>query len=277
MAAPHGVQPTEEAVLAAWATPDGGALTGRLLREAHVGGLVVDTGFPDPATALSVAELAAAGGCRAVPLLRLELAFADLVARSATLPALFEATRHSLAEARAQGWHGFKSVVGYRTGLAIERWDPDADLRLANPLLLRAVLEEPAYRGVPLVLLHGCWPYVREGAYLAAVYGNAWLDLWYGIPYLSRGEMRRVSRAALGAAPAGRLLTSSDGARVPELHWSGGHDARRLLAQALDELVADGDLNPDQARATGEQVLRDNAWALYDLESAADPEPDPHR
>ena len=328
----HGVQATEEAVLAARATTDGAVLTGRLLRDAHVGGLVVDTGFPDPATALSVPELAAAGGCPAVPLLRLELAFADLVARATTLDELLEATRDSLAGARTQGWHGFKSVVGYRTGLAIERWDaddqaaafaearteveatgavrlghkplldtllhvafaqaaaqelpvqvhvgygdPDADLRLANPLLLRAVLEEPAYRGMPLVLLHGCWPYVREGAYLAAAYGNAWLDLSYGIPYLSRGEMRRVTRAALGAAPAGRLLASSDGARIPELHWTGAHDARRLLAQALDELVADGDLNPDQARRTGEQVLHDNAWALYDLASADVPDPEPAR
>lgn len=57
--------------------------------------------------------------------------------------------------------------------------DPDADLRLANPLLLREVLEDPAYRAMPVVLLHGCWPYVREGAYLAAVYDHAWLDLSY--------------------------------------------------------------------------------------------------
>lgn len=332
MAAFHGVEPTEAAVLEARATSDGAALAGRLLRDAYVGGLVVDTGFPDPATALSVSELAAAGACRAVPLLRLEPAFADLVARSTSLAELLDAVRHTLADARGQGWHGFKSVVGYRTGLAVERWDaddqaasfararaeaertgevrlghkplldtllhvafaqaaaqelpvqvhvgygdPDADLRLANPLLLRAILEEPAYRGMALVLLHGCWPYVREGAYLAAVYGNAWLDVSYGIPFLSRGEMRRVTRAALGAAPARRLLASSDGARIPELHWTGARDARRLLAEALGELVADGDLDPDQARRTGEQVLRDNAWALYDLGSAADPAPDPHR
>jgi predicted TIM-barrel fold metal-dependent hydrolase len=119
------------------------------------------------------------------------------------------------------------------------------------------------------VMLHSCWPFVREGAYLAAVYGNAWLDLSYGIPFLSRGELRQVSRAALGAAPASRLMYSSDGARVPELHWLSAHDGRRLLAEALDELVADGDLTPDQARSSGERVLRDNAWALYGIDAAA--------
>lgn len=320
MAVFHGVDPTEAAVLAARGSADGSTLTGRLLRDAGVGALVVDTGFPDATTALTVPELATAGGCRAVSLLRLEPAFQDLVARCGTLEDLLEETRHTLADARGQGWSGFKSVVGYRTGLAIERWDgdavraafadaradaaatgavrlghkplldtllhtafaeaagqelpvqvhvgygdPDADLRLANPLLLRAVLEEPAYRGMPLVLLHGCWPYVREGAYLAAVYGNAWLDLSYGIPFLSRGELRRVTSAALSAAPAGRLMYSSDGARVPELHWLAAHDGRRLLGEALAELVADGDLTGDQARRTGEQVLRDNAWTLYGI------------
>jgi polyhydroxyalkanoate synthesis regulator phasin len=33
----------------------------------------------------------------------------------------------------------------------------------------------------------------------------------------------------------------------------------------LDELVSDGDLTGDQARAAGEKVLRDNATALYGL------------
>ena len=322
MAADHGVEATDEAVLDARAVLGAEALTRRLLAGARLGGLVVDTGFPDPATALSPAEMGRLGGCPAVALLRLEPEFERLIAATTTYDALVEAVRHLVADARAAGWSGFKSVVGYRTGLAVARWsdedaraawagargevastgavrlghqplldtllhlafaaaaeqelpvqlhvgygDPDLDLRLADPLLLRPVLEEPGYRGMPLVLLHGCWPYVREGAFLAAVYGNAWLDLSYGIPFLSRGEMRRVTRAALGAAPASRLVYSSDGARVPELHWAGAHDGRRLLGEALDELVADGDLTPDQARLTGERVLRDNAWSLYGFES----------
>lgn len=323
MAAFHGVAAEEEALLAARATITATALTGRLLRDARVAALVVDTGFPDPAVALGVPELAAAGGCRAVSLLRLELAFQDLVAAATTYDELVDTTRQALGDARAAGWSGFKSVVGYRTGLAVTRWDdaevrtafaaaraeveatgavrlghkplldsmlhlafaaaaaqelpvqvhvgygdPDADLRLANPLLLREVLEETAYRGMPVVLLHGCWPYVREGAYLAAVYGNAWLDLSYGIPFLSRGEMRRVTRAALGAAPTSRLMYSSDGARVPELHWLGAHDGRRLLGEALDELVLDADLTGEQARRTGERILHDNAWTLYGIDAA---------
>ncbi len=314
------VEPTEQAVLQARAELDVNALTSLLLGDALVGGLVVDTGFPDPSGALSSQQLGEAAGCTAVSLLRLELLFQQLVAQHATLEAVEEAVRLELLDARRHGWSGFKSIVAYRTGLEVMTWsredadvsfalarreveltgavrlghkplldnllhvaftvasaqglpvqfhvgygDPDADLRLADPLQLRGVLEQPAYRDMPVVLLHGCWPFVREGAYLAGVYGNAHLDLSYAIPFLSRQEMRSMTRAALGAAPTSKLMYSSDGARVPDLHWLGAHDGRRVLGQVLGELVDDGDLDVREARRAGEQVLRDNAVALYGM------------
>jgi predicted TIM-barrel fold metal-dependent hydrolase len=116
---------------------------------------------------------------------------------------------------------------------------------------------------MPVVLLHGCWPYFREGAYLASVYGNAFLDLSYAIPFLSTGEMTSMTRAALAAAPFTKIMYSSDGARVPELHWMGARDGRRAIGAVLGELVADGDLDNDEARRAGEGILRDNALRLY--------------
>ena len=316
----YEVERDESAVLEARASTDAAGLTARLFRDARIGAVVVDTGFPDPRTALTVAEIGSAAGCQAVGLLRLELVFQELVATCATYDALVDAVRDRLAGAREQGFAGFKSIVGYRTGLDVQQWpaedavasflaarravdatgtvrlghkplldtllhvafeiataeglpvqfhvgygDPDADLRRADPLLLRDVLEERRYRGMPVVLLHGCWPFFREGAFLAAVYGNAHLDLSYGIPFLSRREMKAVTRAALGAAPTSKLMYSSDGSRVPELHWLSALDGRRLLAEALDELVTDGDLTGPEARRAGEQILRDNARVLYGL------------
>lgn len=314
------VEPTEHAVLQARAELDANALTSLLLGDALVGGLVVDTGFPDPLRALSPQQFGEAAGCTAVSLLRLELLFQQLVARHATLEAVEEAVHLELSDARRKGWSGFKSIVAYRTGLEVMTWsredadgsfalarreveltgavrlghkplldtllhmaftlastqglpvqfhvgygDPDADLRLADPLQLRGVLEQRGYRDMPVVLLHGCWPFVREGAYLAGVYGNAHLDLSYAIPFLSQREMRSMTRAALGAAPTSKLMYSSDGARVPDLHWLGAHDGRRVLGQVLGELVDDGDLDVREARRAGEQVLRDNAVALYGM------------
>ncbi len=143
--------------------------------------------------------------------------------------------------------------------------DTDADLLLANPLHLRAVLEEPAYRGMPVVLLHECYPYTREGAYLAAAYGNVYLDLSYGIPFLSEGEMLACTRAALGVAPLSKLLYSSDGVGVAEIHWLSALCGRSVLGQALGELADSGEMSIVEAEAAGRAILRENALRLYRL------------
>jgi predicted TIM-barrel fold metal-dependent hydrolase len=151
--------------------------------------------------------------------------------------------------------------VQFHTGYG----DTDADLRLGNPLHLRAVLEQPQYRGMPVVLLHACYPYTREGAYLAAVYENVFLDLSYGIPFLGYGEMLAFTRAAVGVAPLTKLLYSSDGVGVAELHWLSARDGRRVLGQVLGEAVDQGDLRPAGAEQAGAGVLRENAVRLYRL------------
>lgn len=151
--------------------------------------------------------------------------------------------------------------VQFHTGYG----DTDADLRLANPLHLRAVLETPAYRTMPVVLLHECYPYTHEGGYLAAVYSQVHLDLSYGIPFLSLGEMRAFTRAALGVAPLSKLLYSSDGVGVPELHWLSALDGRRVLGQILAECVDSGELTMQEAEAAGGDILRENARRLYRL------------
>jgi predicted TIM-barrel fold metal-dependent hydrolase len=143
--------------------------------------------------------------------------------------------------------------------------DTDADLLLANPLHLRAVLEEPTYRAAPMVLLHECYPYTREGAYLAAVYGNVYLDLSYGIPFLSEGEMLAFTRAALGVAPLSKLLYSSDGVGIAEVHWLSAIAGRCVLGRALGELVESSELSVGEAEAAGRAILRENAQRLYRL------------
>ena len=286
--------------------------------DAHIDGVVIDTGYPPPEQALTREAHVAATGTARVDLLRLEVLFQQLLASNARYIDVVEELTSRLSDVRAAGYAGLKSIAGYRTGLSIERWsgdeidvafararreaevtgavrlgykplldsllhvslesaarqvlpvqfhvgygDPDADLRTAAPLELRALLEEPAYRPVQFVLLHGCWPYFREGAYLAAVYENAYLDLSFGIPFLSTAELTSMTRAALGTAPFTKVMYSSDGTRVPELHWMGAHDGRRVIARVLSELVDDGDLDRDQAMAAADLVLGANAWKLY--------------
>jgi hypothetical protein len=143
--------------------------------------------------------------------------------------------------------------------------DADTDLLLGNPLYLRPVLQRSDYRGMPVVLLHECYPYTRQGGYLAAVYENVYLDLSYGIPLLGYSEMLSFTRQALGVAPSSKLMYSSDGIGVPELHWIGAVDGRRAIGEALGELVSQRELDLSEAETAGESILGANAIRLYRL------------
>lgn len=143
--------------------------------------------------------------------------------------------------------------------------DTDADMLLANPLHLRAVLERKEYRAMPVILLHACYPYTRQGAYLATVYEHVYLDLSYGIPFLGYNEMLQFTRAAFDVAPYSKLLYSSDGVRVPEIHWLSARDGRRIVGEVLGERVGCGELGVGEAEAAGRRVLRENALGVYGL------------
>jgi uncharacterized protein len=314
-----GCEPEEEAVFAARTGWDERELTGALLRAANVDTLLLDTGFPPFEEVLPGAELGELGGCRAEPMLRLEILMEDFLAEHDSLGEVREALAAALDDIRGQGYVALKSIAAYRTGLDIREWpqeeaeesfheyrraagagsarlvhkplldallhvafteaarqevpvqfhvgygDADTDLLLGNPLYLRPVLQRPDYLGMPVVLLHECYPYTRQGGYLAAVYENAYLDLSYGIPLLGYGEMLSFTRAALGVAPSSKLMYSSDGIGAPELHWMSAIDGRRVLGEALGEMVAHGELDLPEAEAAGESVLRGNATRLYRL------------
>jgi predicted TIM-barrel fold metal-dependent hydrolase len=116
-----------------------------------------------------------------------------------------------------------------------------------------------------VVLLHESYPYTRQGAYMAAVYDRVYLDLSYAIPFLGYGEMESFTRAAFGVAPYGKLLYSSDGVWIPELHWASTVDGRRIIGTVLGEVVAAGDLTLAEAEVAGQAVLRGNAARLYGL------------
>ena len=314
-----GCEATEEAVFAARIAREGKGLTAELLRAANIETLLLDTGFPPPEEVFPVPELGELGGCRAEPMLRLEVLMESLLTEHDSLADTEEALAIALEDVRPGGHVALKSIAAYRTGLDIREWpredaedsfreykraaeagsgqlihkplldtllhvafaqaarqgvpvqfhvgygDADTDLLLGNPLYLRRVLQRPGYRGMPVVLLHECYPYTRQGGYLAAVYQNAYLDLSYGIPLLSYGEMLSFTQQALGVAPSSKLMYSSDGIGVPELHWISAIDGRSVLGQVLGEMVHHEETSLTEAEAAGESMLRGNAIRLYKL------------
>ena len=77
--------------------------------------------------------------------------------------------------------------------------------------------------------------------------------------------MLAFTRAAVGVAPLSKLLYSSDGVGVPEIHWVSALHGRRVIGTVLGELVDSGELSAAEAEASGEMLLRGNAARLYRL------------
>jgi hypothetical protein len=249
--------PAEEAVFAAVAAADPEEHAARLLRATGTGWLLVDVGYPPAAVSRGWRELGRLAGCEALPIARLE----D-------------------GGERPDGCVALKTIAAYRGGLdrvspdvvaALEANDAaaaplpvqvhcgfgDADLHLwrADPSYLKPLVER--FTATQFVLLH-CYPFVREGGWMASVYANVFLDLSLTIPFVARPA--EALREALELAPASKLLYASDAARTPELFFLAAKRWREALAQVLAEA-----LPADEAEEAGRAILRGNALALYGL------------
>jgi predicted TIM-barrel fold metal-dependent hydrolase len=148
--------------------------------------------------------------------------------------------------------------VQFHTGYG----DPDLDMRLANPLHLRMILEDKSLSNLNIVMLH-CYPFVKEAGYLAAVYGGVYLDLGLTIPYTSIDAMKRSAREALHLAPISKVLFSTDAQRSPEIYYLACRWGRRVLGDVLVETVQDGDLSNQEAMWAAERILQKNSAELY--------------
>lgn len=149
--------------------------------------------------------------------------------------------------------------IQFHTGFG----DPDVNLITANPLMLRDVLQDDALRDAPIILLHAGYPYVRELSYLASVYPNLFMDIGLAIPFAA-GELDGVIRQALAVAPTTKVVWSSDGFILPEHTWFAAVQGRRALGRVLDEMIAHGALDKNEAEEVAGQILRDNSRRIYD-------------
>ena len=150
--------------------------------------------------------------------------------------------------------------VQFHTGFG----DPDLDLALSNPLLLRPLIVNYS---CPFVLLHAGYPFFRETGFLASVYANVWTDFGLAVPYLSVAGMRATVSGLLELAPLNKIMYSSDASLIPELFYLGAAHGREVLAEVLTECCDNGDLSPREAEQAGSWILARNARSLYFGES----------
>ena len=123
MAAGLGAEPTLEAVLAARRRR--GADTVRAdFAGARVDALLIDTGYPP--TAMSLDEMRLVLPCAIHEIVRIESIAQGMLARALPYRAFAEAFRAELVAAAGRAV-SFKSVIAYRSGLAVRPWD-EADV-----------------------------------------------------------------------------------------------------------------------------------------------------
>lgn len=154
--------------------------------------------------------------------------------------------------------------IQFHTGFG----DTDQDLLTSNPALLRplieASLDNPAYRGARIVLLHASYPYTREASYLASVYPHVFVDVSLANPFLV-GMVPTIWRELLALAPAAKILYGSDSSIIPEHLWLGALLGRRSLGTVLGELIDTGMLSTSEALDAAEAILNGVARVLYGL------------
>jgi len=131
-------KPTTEAVLAARATIPLNELGMRMLRDANIPVLLIDYGLAGE-DRLSIADMRASlPTCRIEPILRLETMAQELILQHETFDQVVEAFVTTIQGAPAAGHVGLKSIIAYRTGLAIRETSKAEALEAFGPLKERA-------------------------------------------------------------------------------------------------------------------------------------------
>ncbi|CAN1770514.1 Protein fluG [Linum perenne] len=148
--------------------------------------------------------------------------------------------------------------------------DKDLDLRLANPLHLRAVLEDERFSKCRLVILHASYPFSREASHLASVYSQVYLDFGLAVPKLSVHGMISSVKELLELAPIKKVMFSTDGYAFPETYYLGAKKARECLFSVLQDACRDGDLTVAEAVEAARDILAQNAIRLYKINVDAD-------
>jgi predicted TIM-barrel fold metal-dependent hydrolase len=134
----------------------------------------------------------------------------------------------------------------------------------AAPEHLFPLLSEHLHQ--PIVLIHGGFPWLATGAYLASLFPNVYLDVSEFQPWASlavRGALEHL----IGMVPNEKLLYGTDEASEPELLWLGARLFRAALQDVMQTAVRSELLTSEQAVRLAEGILAGNAIRLHGLES----------
>jgi uncharacterized protein len=141
--------------------------------------------------------------------------------------------------------------------------DPDLDLRRCDPLRMTGFLRATRGSGVDLMLLH-CYPFHRRAGYLAQVFPHVYLDVGLAVTYVG-ARAPAVVAESLELAPFHKVLFSSDGFGLPELHYLGALLFRRAVDEVVGGWVGAGLWSAPDAARIARMIGAGNADRVYRL------------
>jgi uncharacterized protein len=141
--------------------------------------------------------------------------------------------------------------------------DSSIILEHARPKDLFPLLKERTDQSI--VLVHSGWPWVEEGAYLAAVFPNVHLDTSVTTPWYSLALEQKLE-TMMGLVSAGKIMYGSDH-KEPEAIWLSAVLAREGFERILSRGVEHGWFDEEAGVRMGESILGSNAIRLHGVES----------
>ncbi len=140
--------------------------------------------------------------------------------------------------------------------------DPEIVLAHARAQDLFPLLHEHVSQ--PIVLIHSGQPWLDEGAYVASILPNVYLELSITMPWSSLALDTKLE-SLLGVAPTARVLYGSDESTEPEVLWLSAHIGRAALERVLTRGVEHDWLTAKEASTVGANVLALNTRRLHGI------------
>jgi predicted TIM-barrel fold metal-dependent hydrolase len=119
--APESVLAARDQLLGCGDLAEKNAWAELLIRDANIGTMLIDYGFRG-AENFGPEEMQRLLPCRLAPILRLETLAQELILKYDTLDQVLDAYLVEVEGARAAGYVALKSIIAYRTGLAVREW-----------------------------------------------------------------------------------------------------------------------------------------------------------
>jgi len=134
-----------------------------------------------------------------------------------------------------------------------------------NPALLTPVFNDPRWRNLTFVILHGGYPYTGETGYLAARCANVAIDFTW-LSWLSPVRFKQALGEWLSLVPLTRFVWGSDSGPMPESIAGIDRVSREAIADVLEQSVRDGLMDEARALRFIELCYRENPRRLFRLD-----------